>query len=149
MNGERLGEMMDVSVLTHVSSVVELQPVHWQPSSPASTWAVTDHRNIEIPDPNFFGGAVRFKRIGEKEWTELDPLTPNIPQQRAIGLPDMMWAQRTGRPHRASATLALHVLDIMTSALASADSGQKATLSTTCERAEPMHFDLPDHTFDD
>jgi predicted dehydrogenase len=158
MNGERLGEMMDVSVLTHVSSVVEFA------SGPLATLvtsfdvAATDHRNIEIygsegtlsvPDPNFFGGAVRVKRFREEEWTELDPLTPNVPQQRGIGLADMMWAQRTGRPHRASATLALHVLDIMTSALSSVESGQKATLSTTCERAEPMRFDLPDNTFDD
>ena len=124
------------------------RPPRRQPASGAGP-APRATATLSVPDPNFFGGAVRIKRIGDKEWTELDPLTPNIPQQRGIGLADMMWAQRTGRPHRASATLALHVLDIMTSALASADSGHKATLSTSCERAEPMRFDLPDNTFDD
>jgi predicted dehydrogenase len=158
MTGDRLGEMMDVSVLTHVSSLVEFAAGPQATLITSFDVAATDHRNIEIygsegtlsvPDPNFFGGAVRVKRIGHKEWTELDPLTPNVPQQRGIGLADMMWAQQTGRPHRASASLALHVLNIMTSALASVESGRKTTLSTTCERAKPMRFDLPANTFDD
>jgi predicted dehydrogenase len=158
MNGDRLGEMMDVSVLTHVSSVVEFA------SGPLATLvtsfdvAATDHRNIEIygsegtlsvPDPNYFEGPVRIKRIREEEWTELDPLIPTIPQQRGIGLADMMWAQRSGRPHRATADLALHVLDIMTSAVTSVETERKCTLHTTVQRAAPMRFDLAENTFDD
>jgi predicted dehydrogenase len=158
MNGDRLGEMMDVSVLTHVSSVVEFA------SGPLATLvtsfdvAATDHRNIEIygsegtlsvPDPNYFEGPVRIKRIREAEWTELDPLIPTIPQQRGIGLADMMWAQRSGRPHRATADLALHVLDIMTSAVTSVETERKCTLHTTVQRAAPMRFDLAENTFDD
>lgn len=158
MNGERLGEMMDVSVLTHISSVVEFA------NGPIATLvtsfdvAATDYRNIEIygtegtlsvPDPNYFEGVVRIKRVREKEWTVLDPLVPTIPQQRGIGLADMMWAQRSGRAHRASADLALHVLDIMTSALSSAELGHRLTLSTSCERALPMDFSLAPNTFDD
>jgi predicted dehydrogenase len=158
MNGDRLGEMMNVSVLTHVSSVVEFA------SGPLATLvtsfdvAATDLRNIEIygsegtlsvPDPNYFEGPVRIKRINEKEWTELNPLVPNIPQQRGIGLADMMWAQRSGRPHRATADLALHVLDIMTSAINSVETERKRALSTTVQPAAPMRFDLTDNTFDD
>jgi predicted dehydrogenase len=158
MNGDRLGEMMDVSVLTHVSSVVEFA------SGPLATLvtsfdvAATDHRNIEIygsegtlsvPDPNYFEGPVRIKGIREEEWTELDPLIPTIPQQRGIGLADMMWAQRSGRPHRATADLALHVLDIMTSAVTSVETERKCTLHTTVQRAAPMRFDLAENTFDD
>jgi predicted dehydrogenase len=158
MNGDRLGEMMDVSVLTHVSSVVEFA------SGPLATLvtsfdvAATDHRNIEIygsegtlsvPDPNYFEGPVRIKRIREEEWTELDPLIPTIPQQRGIGLADMMWAQRSGRPHRATADLALHVLDIMTSAVTSVETEHKCTLHTTVQSAAPMRFDLAENTFDD
>jgi predicted dehydrogenase len=158
MNGDRLGEMMDVSVLTHVSSVVEFA------SGPLATLvtsfdvAATDHRNIEIygsegtlsvPDPNYFEGPVRIKRFREEEWTELDPLVPTIPQQRGIGLAEMMWAQQSGRPHRATADLALHVLDIMASALTSVEAERKCTLSTTVQRAAPMRFDLAENTFDD
>jgi predicted dehydrogenase len=158
MNGDRLGEMMDVSVLTHVSSVVEFA------SGPLATLvtsfdvAATDNRNIEIygsegtlsvPDPNYFEGPVRIKRICEDEWTKLDPLIPTIPQQRGIGLADMMWAQRSGRPHRATADLALHVLDIMTSAVTSVETERKCTLHTTVQRAAPMRFDLAENTFDD
>jgi predicted dehydrogenase len=158
MNGDRMGEMMDVSILTHVSSAVQFA------SGPLATLvtsfdvAATDYRNLEIygsegtlsvPDPNHFEGPVRIKRYREKEWTELAPLAPNLPQQRGIGLADMMWATRTGRPHRASADLALHVLDIMTSALSSADLGQQVALTTTCDRARPMDFSLQANTFDD
>jgi hypothetical protein len=60
----------------------------------------------------------------------------------------MMWAQRTGRPHRASAPLALHVLEMMTGALAAAERGQRVDLQTTCERAAPLPTGLAPNTFD-
>lgn len=158
MNGDRSGEMMDVSILTHVSSTVEFASGAVATLVTSFDVAATDYRNLEIygtegtlsvPDPNHFEGPVRIKRYRQEDWTDLDPLTPNIPQQRGIGLADMMWAAGTGRPHRASADLALHVLDIMTSALSSAEAGQRVALTTTCERAKPMDFSLASNTFDD
>jgi len=38
------------------------------------------------------------------------------------------------RQHRCNDTLALHVVDIMTSALRSGETGQAVELKTTCER---------------
>jgi predicted dehydrogenase len=157
MNGPRQGELMDVSVLTHISSAVEFA------SGPLATLvtsfdvATTDYKNLEIygseatlsiPDPNYFAGPVRIRRARETEWVEIPALVPTIPQERGIGLAEMMWARDAGRPHRASADLALHVLDIMTAALDSAESGQRCSLSTTCTRATPMRFDLAENTFD-
>ena len=70
-----------------------------------------------MPDPNTFGGPVMIRRNGDEEWTEIELLPAHLPQQRGIGLADMMWAQRTGRAHRTSGALALHVLELMTGAL--------------------------------
>ena len=62
----------------------------------------------------------------------------------------MMWAQRTGRAHRTSSALALHVLELMTGALAAADEGRRVELQTTCERAAPLPGRIwPPNTFDD
>jgi predicted dehydrogenase len=154
----RRGELLDVDVPTHVTSVIEHE------SGPIATLVTSfdvqesRYRNIEIygtdatlsvPDPNTFGGPVRIKRFGEQEWTDVPLLEHAIPQQRGIGLAEMLWAQRTGRAHRASADLALHVLELMTATIASADDGRRVDLTTTCERAAPLVPGLTPNTFDD
>ena len=89
------------------------------------------------------------RRNGDESWTEIDLLPANIPQQRGIGLADMRWAQRTGRAHRTSSALALHVLELMTGALTAAREGRRVDLVTTCERAAPLPVGLAPNTFDD
>ena len=154
----RRGELLNVEVPTHVSSLIDFV-------SGATATLITSfdvhasrHRNIEIygtdatlsvPDPNTFNGPVQIRAIRDREWRDIEMLEPNIPQERGIGLADMMWAQTTGRPHRASADLALHVLELMTSAVTASDRGERIALETSCERAKPMQFDLPNNTFDD
>jgi predicted dehydrogenase len=152
------GQMLDVEVPTHVGSLVEFA------SGPIATLVTsfdvqaTRYFNIEVygteatlsvPNPNTFTGPVRIKRTGDEEWTEIDLLPATIPQQRGIGLADMLWAQRTGRGHRTSSALALHVLELMTGALAAATAGRRVDLETTCERAAPLPVGLPENTFDD
>jgi hypothetical protein len=61
----------------------------------------------------------------------------------------MLSADRANRPHRASAELALHVLELMSATLRSSDEGRRIDLTTTCERPEPMRFHLPANTFDE
>ena len=154
----RRGELLNVEVPTHVSSLIDFV-------SGATATLITSfdvhasrHRNIEIygtdatlsvPDPNTFNGPVQIRAIRDREWRDIEMLEPNIPQERGIGLADMMWAQTTGRAHRASADLALHVLELMTSAVTASDRGERIALETSCERAQPMRFDLPNNTFDD
>jgi predicted dehydrogenase len=152
------GALIDVEVPTHVATVVEMA------SGPLATFVASfdvqasRYRNIEIygteatlsvPDPNFFGGPVTIRRLGEEAWTEIELLEPNLPQQRGIGLADMVWARRTGRAHRASDTLALHVLELMCATIESAEHGRRVELETTCERAAPLPVGLPPNTFDD
>lgn len=154
----RRGELLDVEVPTHVTSVVE------HDAGPIATFVASfdvqesRYRNIEVygtdatlsvPDPNTFGGPLRIKRFGEQEWTEIPLDDHAIPQQRGIGLADMLWAQRSGRAHRASADLALHVLELMTATIASADEGRRIECTTTCARAQPLVPGLAPNTFDD
>ena len=89
------------------------------------------------------------KRNGDEAWTDVELLPAHLPQQRGIGLADMLWAQRTGRAHRTSSALALHVLELMTGALAAAEQGRRVDLETTCERAAPLPVGLAPNTFDD
>ena len=153
----RVGAVIDVTVPTHVSSLIEFA------SGPIATLVTSfdvkasRYRNIEIygteatlsvPDPNTFGGPVKFRGILHDDWREVALATPNIPQQRGIGLADMLSAQRAGRPHRASGELSLHVLELMTGALRASDEGRRIDLTTTCSRPAPMRFDLPPNTFD-
>jgi predicted dehydrogenase len=152
------GDLIDVEVPTHVSSAIEFA------SGPIATLVTSfdvqasRYRCIEvygsdatlsIPDPNTFGGPVSIRRQGEDEWTEVPLLDAHLPQFRGIGFADMLWAQRTGRAHRASAELALHVLELMSAAIASSEAGQVIDLETTCERAAPLPVGLPENTYDD
>ena len=80
--------------------------------------------SLGVPDPNWFGGADR-ARTAAKDWTERADRACPTPSgnYRIIGLADMAHAIRSGRPHRASGELALHVLEVMEAFQRSSDSG--------------------------
>ncbi len=118
-----------VETPTHVASVLD----H---ASGAVTTLITSsdiwaagHPNIEIygekatlrvPDPNFLGGTVQMRPVGEEEWIDV-PLTHGYAGDwwtgwhftRGLGVADMARSIRLGRPHRASGDLAYHVLDVV------------------------------------
>ena len=154
----RRGERFDVTVPSHVAGGLEFEtgPIATLVTS-FDAWA-TDYRNIEVygaegtlflPDPNTFDGPVQLQRSGQLERIELEPVDVRMTQQRGIGLADMLWAARTGRAHRASGELALHVLEVMSATLESAESGHRVELTTTCARPAPLPVGLPPNTFDD
>ncbi len=116
------------------------------------------YRNIEIygtegtlsvPDPNTFGGPVQVRASRQDEWQELPLSHGNAGQSRGIGLAEMVWAMRTGRPHRASGELATHVLELMEKAVEASDQGRHVDLVTRCERPAPLPAGLADDAFDD
>jgi predicted dehydrogenase len=152
------GQRMDVEVPTHVASVIDFE------SGPVATLVTSfdvqasRHRNIEIygtegtlsvPDPNTFGGPVQLRRSFRDEWQDVALTHPNAEQSRGIGLGDMLWAMKSGRPHRASGALALHVLDLMESAISASESGAHVELDTTCEQPAALPPGLADDRFDD
>jgi predicted dehydrogenase len=100
---------------------------------------------LHVPDPNFFGGEVRYTKKSDDvkkmpKWAH--PFSvPNqqhsvgmMANYRTIGLADMAVAIQEGRPHRCSMELALHAVDVMTSILKAAETGKVLALHTTCER---------------
>jgi predicted dehydrogenase len=145
------GQFIDVEVPTHVGALIEFASGPIASLVTSFDVQATRYYNIEVygsdatlsvPNPNTFDGPVRIKRVGDEGWTDVDLLPAHLPQRRGIGLADMLWARRTGRPHRASAALALHVLEIMTGAIAAADAGRRIDLQTTCDRSAPLPVDI-------
>lgn len=94
--------------------------------------------SLSVPDPNRFGGAVAVRDAEAEEWSSA-PLTHGyIEKHRGIGVADMAYALRCGRPHRAHGQMAYHVLDIMHSFLDSSRSGAHITMESLCERPAPL-----------
>ncbi len=153
----RVGEVIRATAPTHVAGLLEF--VSGATATLVTSFDVkaTRLRNIEIygtdatlavPDPNTFGGPLTFRSVIAPEWRDIDLPAPTIPQQRGIGLADMLSATRAERPHRASAELALHVLEVMDALLRSSAEGRRIDLTTTCERPAPLRRGLTTNAFD-
>lgn len=93
---------------------------------------------LQCPDPNGFGGPVRLKRKGKKEWRDLPIQHRWVENSRGLGVAEMAEAIREGRPHRANAELAYHVLDLMHAFHDSAREGRHIAIESTCTRPEPL-----------
>ena len=102
--------------------------------------------SLQVPDPNTFGGPVRLRRAGAKEWSEVPLSHGYLEQSRGLGLADMAYALRAGRQHRANAEMAYHVLDIMHAFHEASDRGRHIEVSSTCERPQPMPLSLHDYS---
>jgi predicted dehydrogenase len=113
------GTRIPVEVATHVAGTLEF--VCGATVSIAMSFDVPRHRHAPIelygtdaslivPDPNRFGGAIELAKAGQ-DWVE-QPIEHLYADgnYRVIGIADLAHAIRTGRPHRASGDLALHVL---------------------------------------
>jgi predicted dehydrogenase len=99
--------------------------------------------SLSVPDPNGFGGPVRVRRMGAKEWSEV-PLTHGFAENsRGIGVADMAAAIERGRPHRVSGDLAYHVLDLMEGFHDASRDGRHYTPVSTVERPAPLPLGLP------
>jgi predicted dehydrogenase len=147
------GTWMDVEVPTHVTGVLELEagPVATLVASfdvPATRYRWIEvygtDGTLSVPDPNTFGGPVQIRRAGETDWTDMPLSHGNAQQSRGLGLADMVRAQRSGRSHRASGDLALHVLEVMERVIAAAESGRHQEVTTRVDRPAPLAPGLPD-----
>lgn len=103
---------------------------------------------ILVPDPNTFGGPVKYRKIGEAEWSE-QPLLPGYSENsRGIGPADMAYALINKRPHRASGELAYHVLEAMWAFHESSDSGHYYEMTSRCHRPAALPSNLAPYTLD-
>jgi predicted dehydrogenase len=146
------GKRLAVEAPTHLAGVLDFQ------SGAVGTlvttfdvWAST-LPNIEVygtegtllvPDPNTFGGPVRFTRAGSAEWQSV-PLSHRYKEEfRGLGVADMAHALQTGRPSfRARGDLAYHVLEAMHGFLISSETGKYYEMQSTCEKPAPLPISL-------
>jgi predicted dehydrogenase len=157
-SGPRAQEVFDVTVDTQVSALLKFSsgpvasaifsfdaPAGFQELEIQGTKGV-----VRLPDPNRFDGWVSLCKKdeiktkphdwlaipAEDEWARV--AAEGSSEGRGMGALDMARALRSGEEPRASADLALHVLDIMESIQASSASEQTVALTTTCASTEPL-----------
>lgn len=139
--GPAKGETYPVDTYTHVAtnlrtkSGVMVSMLH-SFDCPAFDVAFNIHgekASLKAPDLNRFDGDVTVLDLYAEEWETL-PHTHNTKVGRGIGVADLARAIRTGRPHRASGALGLHVLDVMETIFKAADTGQTLTVKSTMDQ---------------
>lgn len=121
------GQTIAVEVPTHASGMIEFASgaivsvvfsfdVQATTLPPIELWGTGG--SIRVPDPNGFGGPVSAfassAACGSREWTDVPLIAGRADNARGIGVEDMAAALAGERKsHRASGSLALHVLEIM------------------------------------
>ena len=108
--------------------------------------------SLSVPDPNWFSGRVELAEgdaaarepsladapLARKNYPARHPAFANY---RGVGLAEMARAIDEGRPHRASAELALHTLAVMDAMLEAAAEGRRVVIAVGCERPAPLEAD--------
>ncbi len=153
----KFGTVIKVDVPTHVVGVLDF--VNGAVVTIITTfdvWAAELPRieiygtsgSLSVPDPNGFGGPVRVRREGMGEWSEIPLSHGYVNNSRGVGVSDMAYGIRSGRPHRANGELANHVLDIMHAIHDASNQGKHIQLSTTCTRPAALPMGLRDGILD-
>ncbi len=93
--------------------------------------------SLALGDPNRFDGEVQRWAMGADAWEDVPP-QGDTSVGRGIGLADMIEGIRGGRPHRASAELAFHVLDVLLAMEEAGQADHPVPIRSTCERPAPL-----------
>lgn len=154
---QRTGERIDVEIPTHITGVMDFA------SGPVGTivtsFDVWSHNlprieiygsegSLSVPDPNTFDGPVRVRRAGQQDWHEV-PLTHSGDVGRGIGVADMAYGLRSGRPHRASGELAYHVVELMHSFHEASETGSHVMIESQVQRPAALPMGLRAGTLDE
>ncbi len=91
---------------------------------------------LNLPDPNTFGGPVQLRRTPSDDWQDLQLRFGHSGRSRGIGTADIAVSMTEGAAHRASAEMALHVLEIMEAVQVASDTGRHVELTTRCGRPQ-------------
>lgn len=154
----KYGQKVQVEVPTHVVGVLDFAAGAvaniittfdvWAAELPRIEIYGT-HGSLSVPDPNSFGGPVRIRRAGSKEWQDVPIPFHYTTNSRGLGVADMAHALRSGRAHRANGDLAFHVLEVMEAIHVASDEGRHITLTSSCERPAALPLDRPPGLLDD
>jgi predicted dehydrogenase len=104
--------------------------------------------SLSLPDPNGFGGPVRVRKARTSNWEEVPLSHGYSDNNRGIGVADMAYGLRSGRPHRANGKLAYHVLDLMHAFHDASREDRHVMIESSCERPAPLPRDLPPRELD-
>jgi predicted dehydrogenase len=162
------GQTIAVEVPTTVNGVLSF--ANGANVSLSHSWDVWKHSRLPLeiygsegsmlaPDPNFFGGEPKVTQrdgdwtllnIGAHPYGEPNRVTrtgAHVADHRIIGLLDMAAAIRSGRPHRVSGALALHVLEVLDAFERSSLEGRHIVIETPCERPEKLPLGSGEEVF--
>lgn len=150
----RSGQKIPVDTPTTIFSLMEF--ANGASVSLHASWDVWAHNHAPIelygeegslfvPDPNFFGGEVRYTKRDRPvkaapKWAHPFGVANQkhkhgmMANYRSAGLADMAIAIQQDRPHRCSMEAALHAIEVMTGMLKSGETGKFVDMATTCER---------------
>jgi predicted dehydrogenase len=138
-SAKRYGEKIKVETPTHVTGNIRFKNNAvasiitsfdiWHSQLPRIEIYGTEGSLI-VPDPNTFGGPVLYRGRNDSAWHTIPLLFGYAENSRGIGVSDMADAIKTGKAHRASGDLALHVLEMMHGFHISSDQGREYSCQT-------------------
>jgi predicted dehydrogenase len=146
--GPRQGTEIRVDVDTHIAGTLEF--VSGAVVSIAMSFEVYRHchtplelygtkGSLVVPDPNRFGGTIRFAGTDDLPWQEQAlEFAYRDGEFRGIGLVDMAQSIRANRGHRASGDLAFHVLEVMEGIQTSSDTARHIVINSRPDRPPPL-----------
>lgn len=157
------GEPVDVTGYTTVVGALEFENGCFGTLTVTADGAATDtyikvygtQGTILYPDPNEFSCPIYLHRKGNPEplvmpfthgYNNLDPATPTLSGKRepghnahrGIGVADMAWAIRNGRPHRATGEMGLHTLEIIEGIAESCETGRVHVMQSKPAQPAPL-----------
>jgi predicted dehydrogenase len=149
----RLVEEIDVTVPTHASAslrfasgvigTVLMSFDMWSQDLPFVEIYGSAGR-LRLADPNGFDGDVLVKLNNDTEWRLLDPVIApsgradtDDQMLRGMGVADLV-RSLAGEPHRTSAELGYHVLEVLESVERSGRERAGISLKSTCDRPAPL-----------
>ncbi|SEN36930.1 Gfo/Idh/MocA family protein [Actinacidiphila rubida] len=147
-SGPRAGQRFGVEVDTHVTGILRHEggalstlvmsfDVHAARLPRIEVYGTGG--SLSVPDPNGFDGQVEHFAADHPRWEPL-PVSAGYPGAgRGTGLADLAGALAADRPHRASAELAAHVLEVMLGLLDAAREGGTRRIDG-CPRPAPVEL---------
>lgn len=161
-NPARAGQTIESAVDTTVVALLEM--VGGAVVTLSMSWDMGPHRRVPIeiygsagsllnPDPNWSDGTVGVltgdgyveRDHAHRPFSRKTMITFQgnaVAYWRLCGLADMADAIATGRPHRASGELALHVLEVIEAIRTSSALGGRVVVSSRCAQPEPVGDDI-------
>ena len=157
-SGAKKGQTITVDIPTHIAGVLDFSSgAIGTLATSFDVWAANVPRieiygtegSLDVPDPNNFGGPVRLWQPDTREWRDVPLTRPYAQNSRGIGVADMAYALRSGRPHRSSGALGFHVLEAMHGFHDASSQDGHYLMSSTVERPAPLPADLTPGTLDE